>query len=83
MRSEALKKAQSKYKREKRDKLTLELPRGTKSKIHILATKSSESITSYILKAVKERAARDGMAWDSIGEADIGGADDTEPGGDM
>ena len=81
--NEAMKRAQAKYRKEKRERIGLELPRGTKTKIHILATKSGESMQGYILKAVKERAARDGMAWESIGAADIGGADDTESGGDM
>ena len=77
--NEAMKRAQAKYRKEKRERIGLELPRGTKTKIHILATKSGESMQGYILKAVKERAARDGMEWDSIGAEELG----EEPGGDM
>ena len=81
--SEAKKRANARYIAKNYESIPIKYPRGTKSKIHILATKAGESMAGYILQAVKERAARDGMAWDSIGGGEAGGTDDTEPGGDM
>lgn len=81
--SEARKRANARYIAKNLENVAVRYPRGTRTKIHVLATKAGESMAEYILKAVKERAARDGMPWDEIGEAEPGGADDTEPGGDM
>ena len=81
--SEAKKRANARYIAKNYESIPIKYPRGTRAKIHVLATKAGESMAGYILKAVKERAARDGIEWDSIGTAELGGTDDTEPGGDM
>lgn len=66
-RSNALKQAQKRYRAKAQEQLNLTLPKGTKSKIQQLSISSGESMAGYILTAIKERAEREGMAWDNIG----------------
>lgn len=81
--SEARKRANARYIAKNLENIAIRYPRGTRAKIHVLATKAGESMASYILQAIKERAMRDGMPWDSIDASEASGADGTEAGGDM
>lgn len=65
-RSDALKRAQKRYRAKAQEQLNLTLPKGTKGKIQQLSILSGESMAAYILTAIKERAEREGMAWDNI-----------------
>lgn len=52
--NEAMKRAQSKYKKEKRDKLTLELPQGTKEILKQLSILEGMSTTKYLIYCVAQ-----------------------------
>ena len=59
--TEAGKRANAKYKREKQDTILIRYPKGTKEKIQQLSMQSGESMASYIKKAISQKAAADGM----------------------
>lgn len=63
----AQRKANARYKAKNMEQIKIWATKGTKSKIQQLSISSGESMAGYILTAIKERAEREGMAWDNIG----------------
>ena len=69
--NDAMKRAQSKYKSQKREKITLEFPQGTKEILKQLSMLEDESVTRYIVRACYMRARNagadssiiDGLPW--------------------
>ena len=65
--TDAQRKANARYKAKNMEQIKIWATKGTKSKIQQLSISSGESMAGYILTAIKERAEREGMAWDNIG----------------
>ena len=77
-RSDALKQAQKKYRAKAQEQLNLTLSKGTKAKIQQL---SGESMASYVLEAIRQRAQRDGHADILAAGSDRDGDGETETDG--
>ena len=59
--TDAQRRANNKYKREKLDTILIRYPKGTKEKIQQLSMQSGDSMASYIKKAISQKAAADGQ----------------------
>ncbi len=83
-RSDALKRAQAKYRAKTQENITITYPKGTKDKIQQLSMLSGQSMAGYILEAIQQRAERDGMGaiWQGTeGQTETAANTDTaEPG---
>ena len=80
-RSDALKQAQKKYRAKAQEQLNLTLSKGTKAKIQQLSMLSGESMASYVLEAIRQRAQRDGHADILAAGSDRDGNGETETDG--
>lgn len=80
-RSDALKQAQKKYRAKAQEQLNLTLSKGTKAKIQQLSMLSGESMASYVLEAIRQRAQRDGHADILAAVSDRDGDGETEADG--
>lgn len=79
--TDAQKRATNKYNREKLDNISIRYPKGTKAKIQQLSMLSGESMASYVLEAIRQRAQRDGHADILAAVSDRDGDGETETDG--
>lgn len=79
--TDAQRRAENKYKANKLDSLLIRYPKGTKAKIQQLSMLSGESMASYVLEAIRQRAQRDGHADILAAGSDRDGNGETETDG--
>ena len=64
--TDAQKRANAKWNKANTDMIAARCPKGTKAKVQALSTMAGQSVSAYILQAIKERCARDGIEWDTL-----------------
>ena len=64
--SDAKRQANARYVAAKIDAMNIKFPRGTREKVQALSTMAGQSMAQYVLQAIKERCARDGIDWDTL-----------------
>ena len=79
--TDAQRRAENKYHREKMDAIAIRYPKGTKAKIQQLSILAGKSIARYIMDAIAAQAQRDGHADILAAGSDRDGDGETETDG--
>ena len=79
--TDAQRRAENKYHREKMDAIAIRYPKGTKAKIQQLSILAGQSMARYIMDAIAAQAQRDGHADILAAGSDRDGDGETETDG--